>query len=623
MEKNIPTKLLELPIEEFIELKKELDDNCLITFLAPIDFFKTRVIDKREKIKSLLNKQNIIFELMKVNPSFVLYYNYYFGIKLHDFSIDFILELISIYQENPEVLECLLKILPTNLKIEVLKQYDFPSNILYKIGTSLSIEVTDYLFKENVRFNTLSRLGYYDIKYLLSCNYSIPDAYLKDNLFINRIITQDNVKNYRLLMNLYSKKYYPDLIEEKRREYYDKVILNYNEETCLLKNYEDFYNNVKLIINTSMSSADLKSIINKYINFLDFSDPMIKFIISYYEQKDLDGLLLFLQEESNLKLTNMIIDYHFRDIPYNFFMNLDRLIKFQETGQNIFSSNYLELYKKILNLDKLSYKEKKELHENLKKIDIMSKFYDDYRKAKDTNFSLIKEKMIRPDNIGSYYNKTLSNYLNIDVYLIENTDYFALVKSLNIEKDEILEKTDLISCVDGASYSLDGNTKFKTFYHPKQKYNIIYGDFEIDQVVHQYPVDSYSCYKRKNDDLATTRVFEFATPERLLDWGMDHNEIIISQNNYHSHDELNSRLINPIPMGIYCYDFITKNDIESSKRTGLPLVVVRTSSYEKPSYLNKFSEYDTIGIIFGYIKEYDYITFEREDDMIKRRVLKK
>ena len=55
MEKNIPTKLLELPIEEFIELKKELDDNCLITFLAPIDFFKTRVIDKREKIKSLLN----------------------------------------------------------------------------------------------------------------------------------------------------------------------------------------------------------------------------------------------------------------------------------------------------------------------------------------------------------------------------------------------------------------------------------------------------------------------------------------------------------------------------------------------------------------------------------------
>ena len=85
-----------------------------------------------------------------------------------------------------------------------------------------------------------------------------------------------------------------------------------------------------------MSSSDLKSIINKYINFLDFSDPMIKFIISYYEQKDLDGLLLFLQEESNLKLTNMIIDYHFRDIPYNFFMNLDRLIKFQETGQNIF-----------------------------------------------------------------------------------------------------------------------------------------------------------------------------------------------------------------------------------------------------------------------------------------------
>ena len=30
-----------------------------------------------------------------------------------------------------------------------------------------------------------------------------------------------------------------------------------------------------------------------------------------------------------------------------------------------------------------------------------------------------------------------------------------------------------------------------------------------------------------------------------------------------------------------------------------------------------------IYFIFGYIKEYDYITFEREDDMIKRRVLKR
>ena len=39
-------------------------------------------------------------------------------------------------------------------------------------------------------------------------------------------------------------------------------------------------------------------------------------------------------------------------------------------------------------------------------------------------------------------------------------------------------------------------------------------------------------------------------------------------------------------------------------------------------YINKFNEYDTIGIIFGYIKEYDYITFEREDDMIKRRILR-
>ncbi len=621
MKKDILNNLLELPLEKFIELTKELDDNSLITFLTPIDFYEIKVNDKRDKILILSSNQNVILELMKVNPSFILCYNFYFIMKLKDFSLDFILELIDIYQENSRILECLLNILPDNLVIEVLRKYDFSLSILSKIIMSFSNQVINYLFKENIKFNSLSKLSYYEIKYLLLCNYPIPEAYLKDNSFINRMITFDNVKNYRLLMDIYNKKYYPDLIEDKRREYYDKAILSYNEETGLLKNYEDFYNELKLNI-TNNSIFSLKSIIDKYINFLDFPDPMLNYINCYYEKKDMNGLLLFLQEESNLKLTNMIIDYHFQDIPYNFFMNLKRLIKFQESGQNIFDIETLKLYKIILNLDSLSYKEKKELHESLKKVDIMSKFYDDYRKAKDINFSLIKNKMIKKDNLKSFYNRTLSNYLNIDVYLIENTDYFALVKSLNIEKNRILKKSDLISCVDGASYSLDGNTKFKTYYHPNEKYNIIYGDFEINQVVHLYPIDSYSSYRRKGCNLATTRVFEFATPERLLDWGMDHNEIIISQNNSQSNDELNSKLINPVPIGIYCYDFITNKDIESSKRTGLPLVVVRTSSYKKPNYINKFNEYDTIGIIFGYIKEYDYITFEREDDMIKRRILR-
>ena len=59
MEKNIPTKLLELPIEEFIELKKELDDNCLITSLDGENFNFEKVAFTTSP-KVLLNSVNFL-----------------------------------------------------------------------------------------------------------------------------------------------------------------------------------------------------------------------------------------------------------------------------------------------------------------------------------------------------------------------------------------------------------------------------------------------------------------------------------------------------------------------------------------------------------------------------------
>lgn len=42
-------------------------------------------------------------------------------------------------------------------------------------------------------------------------------------------------------------------------------------------------------------------------------------IIQFYQNKDKEGLKRFLQQESRLQLSNMIIDYHFEEFPYNFF----------------------------------------------------------------------------------------------------------------------------------------------------------------------------------------------------------------------------------------------------------------------------------------------------------------
>ena len=603
------------PFNKFKNIIDNMNDKQIIDLFTDVNLMNLSdcLYIIKDNMQYIVWKENILKKLLFINESLIHYLNYYFGL------INIVNEELAIklcdyyYNKNIKIIKRIMPFIGITKRIELYKKYDFTINELKYLGLNTQKEVLEYLFSINPKITSLAIYSYSDIKSLINSNYNIPKVFLYEKKFVDKISTIENVKDYRLFMDNFQSKYDSSYIENVRKKYYEKEIVSYNPEKKLLIRYANFMIEIE-------KNPNFELVIDKYFNFYNSDDdPLKKIILNFCLKKDFNGLKEFLILESNYRLTNMIIDYHFEDIPYNFFMDLKRLLKFQETEGRTLTGEEIELYNLIINLDNLSYEDKLKLHEKLKNINIMEKYYDNYHLAKNSNALLIKKYMLTEDKLKNYYKEDVSIKLGVPVYVLDGEPFYALIKSLEIKKSEILKHNDLVSYVDGASFSLDGSIKLKTFYDPRINYNIIYGDFPLNQLVHIYPVDSYSHYKRDTGYLATTRVFEFCTPKRLLEWGLDHNEIIISEHNSKRHDELNENLEVPIPLGIYCYDVITENDIISSQKTGLPIVVVKTKNYPLEKDDSKLNEYATVGLIFGYQKEYDYITLEREDDMFLKR----
>ena len=610
--------ILKLSFTDFFKEIEKLSNEEILNLFLNYDFSKREYPDLRDKVIYILKYKDIIIKLLYNNQSFIYYLNIYYGLNNLNLDSNILIDLINNYLNNKDLVKLFFHLLPSDIKLNILRSNNYSLKTISDFGVIFSNTVLDYLFLESIRFNTISIYDYNEIKYLIE-SYNIPSSYLTEKKFLKKITNIYNIKDYRLLIKTFSKKYSPLIIEVKRKEYYDKEINSYDLNTKMLKRFNDFYQEyLKMPL---ITKENILLLIDKYFICLNTYDPIKNILLNYCLNKDKTKLKGFLELESNIKITDMIIDYHFEEIVYNIFIDIKRLVKFQETEGRTLSDEDIEFYQMLLNLDELSYLDKVKVHDKLKKINVMEKYYDDYKKAKDKNIDLIKSSMLNLDKLKKFYRFDISNKLQVPVYVLESLPFCCLVKSLEIPKSEILKPSNLISRVDGASYSLDGSSKLKTFYDPRVNYNIIYADFPKEQLLHIYPVDSYSHYKRGSGSIATTRVFELTLPDKLLEWGMDHNEIIIAQHNANSYDELNANLSNPIPMGIYCYDAITENDIESSRKTGLPIVVVKTKSYPTPNNKNKLDEYKTI-CIYGYQKEYDYLTLVNEDDLFKRRKLK-
>ena len=456
---------------------------------------------------------------------------------------------------------------------EIAKENFWESlSLLNGKAAQLLINKTNY----KLSFSNLSTADLYSYS---KKELSFPHYMFEEKKFISNISDNYDINYTRFIINNFSK--YNDLsnIEKSKKEILNDNINNLNNE--LLPKYEKLYMILDYLIKNNKLEYDTikESIYSIFENESNiFLQNLNADVISCLSSDNKNELLDFLKNESNVTLGNLIIDYHFKELPINVKKDINELVSFEKSGGSTLSKEDLTLYEQILNIDNLSYNEKINLHQKLSQINMVEKFYDDIRNAKNKMYENINNVILKKDNIGNFKNNELSNKYGVNIYTLEGTPFYALVKSVGTLKGEILNEVKLHSRKDGGSFSIDSGYKLNTFNKPNYTYNLAYDGFSSEQVVHAFTEDSYSNYDRNSED-TTPKINKIMMPYEFVTESPYYNELVISQVNEKKTTEMDDKIPMLKPFAIYCYDEICANNIESAKRLGLDIILINTKKY--------------------------------------------
>ena len=279
------------------------------------------------------------------------------------------------------------------------------------------------------------------------------------------------------------------------------------------------------------------------------------------------------------KLTSdYVIDYHFEENYYNIIYDLRELLNFYYAGNISIPEERLHLYQRLSDLDKLSAKEKIELHLKLKEINIKEAFYDDMTKAQKIIRDELKYSAFSLNDLNKYKDDKLSNKYGVPIYNIEDNSFFALVKSGR--KDQALTP-------GGASFSLIGNGNLTTYHKPEFGSTFVYDSDKLtsEQIVHIYPRDSFTFYSPLTNSLpATKNIEQLIMPDELLAINQGYNEVLIFEQGQETTD-LDSKIPRLNPIALYCLDTITPRDIDIAKEKNVGIMLVNSKKHSKAEIL--------------------------------------
>ena len=475
---------------------------------------------------------------------------------------------------------------------EVLKTQKLSNEDYWKMISYAYEETASMLLEEKSVGKSLTNIRLPIIEAIASKDIKLPYQIIEEPEFIKRISEIADVKTYRFLVNDLEKSNDVEKLEKAREKYYENQINSFNKKSGMFKVYETLYE--KLASMEEINPFSLMQTAREI--FKDASDDEIFNLLNQINKVNLEsglnGIKEILKEKSNIMLGNMIIDCHFKDYYLNVLKDVKQLCNFDALGGNALSNDKIEIYKKIIEINNLSYEEKLELNTKLGKKNYVEEFYNDVRNSRNKMYSLIREEILNEDKISKYLDKEETDKFGVNIYRLEGEPFFALVKSFSIDKAFELSSGDIHSYKDSGSFSIDASNKLDTFHDPKDNYNLIFNNFNIDQVVHMFPVDSFSGYTR--GEKATDRVIELLTPKEFTGRSKDYNEVIIAQKNVSKPSDMDDRLPLPKPFAIYCYDEIGPNDIESAKNLGIGIVVVNTKKYNIETNNSQISMFDTM-----------------------------
>lgn len=442
---------------------------------------------------------------------------------------------------------------------------DFSESMLLSIINNMSQENKNKFFNQNKKALFLYRK--LNVDNIIESE--LPDTIIEDKYFLDTI-QHESLLEFRKRINTLAMNNDDYIVEQKFEKWKDDLIHSIDIDLGIFGAYKEILNNIKENPNSGINFDFKQKYLEKY---------NIRHIIRGNIQYDAEGNIIFeevirkMQEITNYKLSELIIDNLFRDDIYNVWLNIKEIIRYDESvTDKILDVNKLNFYKKVLEIDKMDVKTKLDFYNEYKDKKVYEEFYDDLRNSKNDAYSKINNKLINIYEHSNYKSESLSTEYDTMVYDLRDKEYYMLVRYMRFFRDK--------SYRERKCYTIINNNKTDTF--GDNEYGMLYGynSFDIDNVLHMNESDSFSA--PTNDANASSRYpNRIMTPEQITNSYFGYNEIQII-NNYIDNGTYDVKK----PDFIVCKDKIREKDVHESKRLNIPIVLIKSQKIERDNIID-------------------------------------
>ena len=279
---------------------------------------------------------------------------------------------------------------------------------------------------------------------------------------------------------------------------------------------------------------------------------------------------------SSLRRFEYVCDELFEDYTYNVLINLNNIIEFDRKTPYL-QEDRRNLYKKILEFDKLSLIEQMMFLKSSINSSIADKYYDDFRQARDLSYKSIQDNLLDLNVRPELYDQEKSNPV-VPIYRLEGEDFIACVHCGYLYQE----------FKDAISLSIIGSEHIGVFNNER----IIFGfnNIKADRIIHAFHTDSFT-----NGKYGTNRVNKIYDVHDMLNKTRSCNEILY-----------NTKVESLKPSYIVCFDDIKEESYIRAVNDNLPIVVINSKKYNKNDGIYETENYQE--------------SYEKEDDFYGKRI---
>lgn len=480
-----------------------------------------------------------------------------------------VMQKINSSEEQPKNLRHFLNGINESAKESLLKE-ELKEDVVKTLLNESGKEIRQNFINKDPRALTM----YKDMGVLKMIDEGIkfPKDIMRQKDFFEQLKGKDFTEFRKNINKLYKGNYSHE-IENKVKQYREDIIKDFNPETGMFNSYN-------INSNEELNELDMQK--DNYI-----LDGKVKYDMHLY-LNDKEKLKEVLQKATSDKLSDVIVDSMFNDTKKNVRININEMVRYNghlSQEEKILDDNKLEFYQKIKNIDNISSQEKLELYKSLKDENVMQEMYEDISALRNKSYQEIRKSLFKTNDNPEDISLSATEENNVEVYKLTGKPFNMLVRALDTEyREETNNIHSAYSLISGNNTSVFGSSS-----------SFLYGydDIDPESIVNVFESDSYTM---NADENITERPNRIMTPEEITDSDHFYSEINIKNKQNEKYDGVQNRkkYKEMRPSYMVAMDRITDEQVQESKRLGIPLVVVERERYKQKLMDNiEYERYDS------------------------------